>query len=303
MEIILLTVAGSRLYGNSTETSDYDYRGIFIADKATKLGLIGKIDQISEPKFFIELNEKYNLGLQDFSDCIVYELNRFAELCQDANPNILDTLCAPLDKMVYCNKKGKELIDNKSLFISSKLKFTFSGYAISQLQRIKSHNKWLGQFPDINTVMNVIQKQFDTGRVDWDWLCDNFGGNVAAKVTGETAQKHNKLDETISWSLFAQIFDDSRLNCSEDFDIDRYRLPRLIDYCHPKDLKSKQYDLNDRQYMPDTYYTNSTLEKLTLKEFLYKKASFRTFSPSMLAIYEDGKGIFTKDGNLNPNDP
>ena len=304
-ELILLHLAGSKLYGNSTPASDTDYRGVFIASKESKLGILGTVEQLEGKDVWKSLVAA-GLELEPTDDIVVYELNRFVALAIENNPNIMDTLCFNYNSSeftVYANEKGKELIDNKSLFISSKLKFTFSGYAISQLQRIKSHNKWLGQFPDINTVMNVIQKQFDTGRVDWDWLCDNFGGNVAAKVTGETAQKHNKLDETISWSLFAQIFDDSRLNCSEDFDIDRYRLPRLIDYCHPKDLKSKQYDLNDRQYMPDTYYTNSTLEKLTLKEFLYKKASFRTFSPSMLAIYEDGKGIFTKDGNLNPNDP
>ena len=39
------------------------------------------------------------------------------------------------------------------------------------------------------------------------------------------------------------------------------------------------------------------------KIFLQTKASFRTFSPSMLAIYTEGKGIFTREGKLKANDP
>ena len=39
------------------------------------------------------------------------------------------------------------------------------------------------------------------------------------------------------------------------------------------------------------------------KIFLQTKAAFRTFSPSMLAIYTDGKGIFTQEGKLKANDP
>lgn len=39
------------------------------------------------------------------------------------------------------------------------------------------------------------------------------------------------------------------------------------------------------------------------KIFLYKEASFRTFSPSMLAIYTGGCGIFTPEGKLRSQEP
>ena len=39
------------------------------------------------------------------------------------------------------------------------------------------------------------------------------------------------------------------------------------------------------------------------KIFLQTKASFRTFSPSMLAIYTEGNGIFTKEGKLRSANP
>jgi hypothetical protein len=201
----------------------------------------------------------------------------------------MDTLCFDYNNpefTVYVNEKGKELIDNKHLLISSKLKFTFSGYAISQLQRIKSHGKWLTQFPDINDVLAEIKEAFNNSFIDFNWICDNFGGQVAEKVTGETPQKNTKFENTLTWIQFKNCANESRKVLDlKELDFDMYRVPRLIDYCHPKDLKGKQLDLND------------------LRETLQYTASFRTMSPSMLVIYTAGRGIFSKEGNLKANDP
>lgn len=285
IEIIMLTVSGSRLYGNSTEKSDHDYRGVFIADKSTKLGLIGKVEQIEDPAFFKELNDKYNLGLKDFSDCLIYEINRFATLCADANPNIFDILCTPIEKCIYINDKGKELIDNRHLFLSSKLKFTFSGYAISQLNKIRNRDKYLTKYPDISKVLAFIKEQYGK-TIDWDWTCNNFGGVVAEFVSGETAQKHTNLSVTCSWKDFA--------SWSGIETIDEYRVPRLINYCNAKDLRGAKYNLNERYDMCEGQY---------LTYFLHNSASFRTFSPSMLAIYTEGAGCFTPEGKLRSAEP
>lgn len=287
-ELIVLNLAGSKLYGNSTPSSDTDYRGVFIASKDSKLGILGTVEQLEGVDVWKSLVAA-GLDLTPTDDIVIYELNRFIALAIDNNPNIMDTLCFDYNNpefTVYVNEKGKELIDNKHLLISSKLKFTFSGYAISQLQRIKSHGKWLTQFPDINDVLAEIKEAFNNSFIDFNWICDNFGGQVAEKVTGETPQKNTKLENTLTWTQFKNVVNESRkvLNLKE-LDFDMYRVPRLIDYCHPKDLKGKQLELND------------------LRETLQNTASFRTMSPSMLVIYTDGKGIFSKEGNLKANDP
>ena len=51
-ELILLHLAGSRLYGNSTPTSDIDLRGIFIAPPETKLGILNKVEQLEGKDVF-----------------------------------------------------------------------------------------------------------------------------------------------------------------------------------------------------------------------------------------------------------
>ncbi len=238
VEVILLAVSGSRLYGNETEESDWDYRGVYIADKTTKLGLIGKSEQIDDPNFFKELNSKYNLGLKDFSDCVIYELNRFALLCSDANPNIFDILCSPLNKCVYINDKGKELLDNKNLFLSSKLKFTFSGYAISQLNKIRNRDKYLTRYPRISEVLDAIKEYYDNKLIDFNWICDNFGGNVADFVTNESPQNNIKLESRITWVVFKDTYNKGlTILGKEEIDFDTYRIPRLIDYCTVKNIK------------------------------------------------------------------
>lgn len=287
-ELIVLHLAGSKLYGNSTPSSDTDYRGVFVASKDSKLGILGTVEQLEGVDVWKSLVAA-GLDLIPTDDIVIYELNRFIALAIDNNPNIMDTLCFDYNNpefTVYVNEKGKELIDNKHLLISSKLKFTFSGYAISQLQRIKSHGKWLTQFPDINDILAEIKEAFNNSFIDFNWICDNFGGQVAEKVTGETPQKNTKLENTLTWIQFKYCVNKSRKVLDlKELDFDMYRVPRLIDYCHPKDLKGKQLDLND------------------LRETLQYTASFRTMSPSMLVIYTDGKGIFSKEGNLKANDP
>lgn len=229
-ELILLHLAGSKLYGNSTPQSDTDYRGIFIAPKETKLGILGAVEQLEGIDVYKSL-KKAGLELEETNDIIIWELNRFAKLAADSNPNIFDTLCVDYTNpnyTVYVDERGKELIDNRSLFMSSRLKFTFSGYAISQLAKIKNRDKYLVKYPDVSRVLSFIKEQYGK-TIDWNWTCDNFGGVVAEFVSGETAQNHTNLSITCSWTDFA--------SWSGIETIDKYRIPRLIDYCNMKNIK------------------------------------------------------------------
>lgn len=299
-ELLILHLAGSKLYGNNTPQSDTDYRGIFIAPKETKLGLIGKVEQLEGKELYKSL-KKAGLDLEETDDIQIWELNRFASLASDGNPNVLDTISFDYNNpefTVYVNEKGKELINNKHLFLSSRLKFTFSGYAISQLTKIRNRDKYLTKYPRVSEVLDFIKLCYGKN-IDWDWVCDNFGGSVAEYVSEfkETAQEHTTIDKSIlfTWEEFKKL--------SGIVELDKYRVPRLIDYCNAKDMKGGKIYLDSFQYNPERYYTDGLNEDYCLREFLQLKASFRTFSPSMLAIYSDGSGIFTKEGKLKANDP
>jgi len=123
--LIYKTIVGSKAYGIDTPESDTDIKGITIAPKKYYFGL----------KVF----EQQEIG----KDCTIYALNKFVRLARDNNPNILEMLYTEPRYILFINKYGERLRENRNLFLSKKAKFSFSGYGFSQLLRIKNHHKWI----------------------------------------------------------------------------------------------------------------------------------------------------------------
>ena len=125
-------VAGSHLYGTARPDSDIDIRGVCLGPPETLIGL-------SEFKQY--------QGSKNEDTCI-YELRRFCSLALQANPNILDILFAPPDAWLIHDGRWRLIYDNRHAFLSEKVRYTFSGYAISQLKRMGRHRAWLVDPPD-----------------------------------------------------------------------------------------------------------------------------------------------------------
>ena len=119
--------AGSHLYGTNTELSDIDIRGVFIASK----------------KYYFGFEHIEQFESKGENDIVLYELRKFFRLCLDNNPNIVELLFVPESRSIVHSDIWKNIISNYELFISKKARYTFSGYAFSQLKRIKSHRSWL----------------------------------------------------------------------------------------------------------------------------------------------------------------
>jgi uncharacterized protein len=120
-------ITGSHLYGNATLESDLDIRGVFIPDENYFYGFMHRGDQ---------LEDKVN-------DVTYYEIRKFMKLALDNNPNIIEFLFIPEDKYLDKTNEWDKILENRDLFISKKAKFTFSGYAHSQFNRVKRHRNWL----------------------------------------------------------------------------------------------------------------------------------------------------------------
>lgn len=128
---ILLVRHGSRAYGTNTPTSDTDIKGICIAPLTNYIGLESPFEQ-AEFK-----SEEEN------TEGVVYELRKFLRLASECNPNILEILFVDDEDVLFCTPIGQLLRDNRDMFLSKKARYTFAGYARSQLQRIKRHKAWL----------------------------------------------------------------------------------------------------------------------------------------------------------------
>jgi predicted nucleotidyltransferase len=125
---LYLTVHGSHCYGTNTPTSDLDLRGICVAPKEYYIGLLDRFDQAitNEP-----------------TDLTIFDIKKFTKLAMDCNPNALEILFTE-DRFHLVRKPEIEpLFDIKDSFLSKKARWTFSGYARSQLNRILSHRRWL----------------------------------------------------------------------------------------------------------------------------------------------------------------
>jgi predicted nucleotidyltransferase len=127
--LFFLTVSGSRAYGTHNEQSDTDYRGIFFGNERN----------IITPFFPVEQVE----GFRGHKDAVVYEFTKFMEMLVNQNPNVVEFLWVDNSYIQHTSPAYEMLRGMKDRFLSSKCKFTFSGYANSQLKRIKGHNKWI----------------------------------------------------------------------------------------------------------------------------------------------------------------
>jgi len=308
-ELIVMNVAGSRLYGNSTLESDWDYRGVFIASNRDKLGLIDHVEQLggetgkgkSGELLYKALSEA-GLKLEETDDVVLYEVKRFVELARDANPNILDTLCHNYlsDDNVYYNGQGEHLLRHKFLFMTKKLKHTFSGYAMSQLHKIKNHNRWIEKYPMTTLVLQMLVTHRDNGRIDKTWISDNFGGRVASELM-ECAP--DRVVTNMSTNVFFKCHDVNypqyKFPKVDIGELKSYMIPRMIDYVKAFDQHAKRLDLDEQFEMT----TGNDIEVLTIRDLLEESGSFRALGGSIINIFTNGSGIFDRQGSVKKHPP
>lgn len=172
--VIYLTRHGSKAYGTNIEGSDDDYKGVAIPTKDYYFGVTKKFEQQ-------EFNEP---------DTVIYELRKFFSLLSNCNPNCIEVLFTDPSDHIFVSKAGEKILENRNIFLSKRVRWSFAGYAVSQLNRIKNHRKYLRnpmlcppsrkefgleekpliEKNQLEATMAMIQKDMD--RINFDWLQD-----------------------------------------------------------------------------------------------------------------------------------
>lgn len=138
--IILLTVGGSHAYGTQHENSDLDIRGCFLNNK-----------------YEILTNHRYEQFDNTETDTVIYSFDKFLSLLTNCNPNVIESLGNKPEHYFYLSDIGKELLDNKHLFLSKKCIQTFGGYANDQLRRLSNiSNRYVGQKENEKHILDSI---------------------------------------------------------------------------------------------------------------------------------------------------
>jgi len=205
-KMIFRCLAGSHLYGTNTPESDIDERGVFIATEKYYLGFNDRIEQIEDKA----------------NDITYFELRKFLHLACENNPNIIELLFVPENKLIERTNEWAEIIANRNLFVSTKAKFTFSGYAHSQFNRIKRHRSWLLNPPK----SKPTREDFGLSPYRSNLTKDQIGAfNVLLAMKLENIQELHPLKDQL---LIMEETHDLKALCQQYTEIDPVALKQII---------------------------------------------------------------------------
>lgn len=119
--IILIGLGGSYAYGMNKDSSDLDIRGISLNKKEEVL-----------------LGIDFEQFVDEKTDTTIYSFNKMIELLTKMNPNTCEILGLQDWQYFYLHPIGKELLENRKMFLSKICIHTFGGYASSQLRRMEN---------------------------------------------------------------------------------------------------------------------------------------------------------------------
>jgi len=122
-KLIFKAIMGSTAYSKNVEGSDLDIKGVYIQNKQDILGFDYK------PQIEISKDEVY------------YEVRRFIELLQTANPTVLEMLYSPNDCILICSDDFGLIRSQRDMFLTKKCHNSFGGYAVQQIQKARGLNK------------------------------------------------------------------------------------------------------------------------------------------------------------------
>ena len=116
--ILFLTLSGSHAYGTNVEGSDIDIRGV--AGSPEILGF-----------------NHFEQAIDNRTDTVIYAVNKFVSLLAQGNPNIIELLGNDPELYVNMTPEGQMLLDNRELFLTRRIAYSYGGFANDQLRRLQ----------------------------------------------------------------------------------------------------------------------------------------------------------------------
>lgn len=174
--VIFKAKVGSHAYGTNIEGSDEDFKGIFI--------------QSPEDVLIRGYQEQQQIS----KDETYYELRRFIDLCCTGNPTMLEVLFSPEDCIIHKDPTMNPLISIRQQLLSKSCRFSFGGYAYSQIAKAKGLEKkmnWESTRVTRRGILDFCYILTPNGSTPFkDWLSRQRGQFVHQHNYGVSAVPH-----------------------------------------------------------------------------------------------------------------
>lgn len=146
--LMYLTIGGSHAYGTNVEGSDVDIRGVALNSRDDLLGL-----------------GTFEHWVDETTDTTVFGFKKAVKLMCSGNPNMLEQLGNADDLVISYHPATKLLMENKNLFLSRQVVYSFGGFAGKLFEKSIKLGEWCNKYPEDQitkkrmnkTIMNMIR--------------------------------------------------------------------------------------------------------------------------------------------------
>lgn len=148
--LMFLTLGGSYAFDTYIDNSDIDIRGVAF--------------NTNENILYLKDNQKGEvIYTEKEKDIVVYYFNKYAKLLYSSNPNIIELLGTSEDKILYKDPIFDMILDNKEVFLSRQVFYTFGKYAEDQLRRAENSlmSEDLSQSKKEERILSSVRRQLE----------------------------------------------------------------------------------------------------------------------------------------------
>lgn len=277
--VLFRGIVGSQSYGLATETSDTDYKTIYIQSDEDLLSN-NYIPQIDLTK-----------------DDVAYELRRFLELVSTGNPNVLELLYLPEHCILETSKEYEYLRKNRGIFLTKICYNTYSGYAKTQLQKSSSLNKKFNfesdrvERKDILDFSKVLDRTDGKTYLIKDWLKQNEYTQEQIGLAGIEGFRdcYRLYTDDIKW-----VNDNHRFKDDLQFPTREYKGFGDINSNEPRKSEIEKYRINDWKgivYFNRESYSSSCKEFREYSHWLKNRNEARVATNKKHGQQVDSKNI------------
>lgn len=162
--ILIKAVAGSHLFGTNTETSDKDYKGVFLPT-AEEI-LLGEYPRAKSSS----TGGAHSKNDKDDIDIELYSLKKFLKMCQNGDTAALELLFTPDDMILEKSVIWETIIENREKLLCSKV-VSMIGYARNQAAKYGLKGTRMGTLKKVLEVLDnpIYKGNLSLATLQRDW--------------------------------------------------------------------------------------------------------------------------------------